>query len=257
LKELLQDALKHITMFDTIEYITLAKEDTALVATGIDVTKSVMVRVVYDDTVAGVENFDRFMCLGQLKFLKRVIEMDQVKDTGTVELIDGASFEGDEIYKGLLFKGKRVKIGYQAVDPKAVKGRNGRKYPQMVDVPASLSIPISPEAASEFKQMSTLQKMMVTKDATIFTTHTVDNNLVLRFPYNDNQIEMIMYENIDGFIDDGLIFESSIAEKAMNMATKSKSSMLNIGGVFMDIHAETDIGKYHIRIPKNSLVKRF
>jgi len=254
LKNILKTTLANMTQFKALEFIIIANnEEGETIATGIDPTKSMMITA----NMGSFTEFDTMMCLGNLNFLKKIFDQEQIMGSkGTMELLEGESFQGDDIFTGIKFAGPRLTINYSAVDPRVLKERARlKKFPPLINkMEGDLVFSVEPTIAEEFRQAAMLQKMMATKDDAVVKIIHDGDNLVFRLPYSSNSIDLIMTTGVkDDTIVNDLRFDAEKMERVIGSILNYANGDLTIGGSFLDIKYTGDGVSYHIRLPKKTI----
>ena len=254
MKNILSDIVKTMSQFDTIEYIVLDKTNGGILATGIDSNKGMVVKGEFPEQ----PDFENNICLGQLKFLRRVLDQEQIQNSdGQVQFDGKEEFEENSYYKDITFKGPRFKVTYNAVGPKTIKSKNKKLYPTIKEIDVDLSVVIESTICEEFKQASALQKMMVnTKEDCVVQILVEDENLVMRFPYSSQKIDLIIEEGVEFSLNKDMLFDVSKIEKAMNVILSNENGKLDIAKNCIDFSTISEEGVYTVRLPKLNTVKR-
>lgn len=254
MKKLMKSMLGNITQFKTVEFVIIKNnDDKETIATGIDVNKSMMITA----NMGNIPEFDTMMCLGNLQFLSRLYDQDQfMDDKGKMDLIAGESFQGDDIYMGITFKGSRLSAKYNAVDPKVVQTRSRiTKFPPVInEMPSDLAFDVGTDLATDFKQASILQKMMATKNTAQVHVAIEDGNLLFRFPYNGNAVDLIMMTDVSDQIASDLRFDAEKLQMIVSSMLNYENGRISIGSSFLDIKYRGDDIDYHIRLPKKVVI---
>jgi len=256
-KNVLKSVLHDMTQYKTLEFIIIKNNDDGrTIATGIDTNRGMMITA----DMGTFSEFDKMICLSNLNFLKKILDQEQIMGAkGKMELVEGESFTGEDIFTGIDFSGPRLSIKYSAVDPRVVqdKARNKKFPPTINEINSDIEFSVEDTLAEDFRQAVQLQKMMAIKEDALVYVKTVDGNLVFGFPYGKNGIDLVMRENIDeNSIAMDLKFDSEKLERAFVSLMNRAEGKILLGASFMDIKYKDEDVAYHIRLPKKSVAKK-
>lgn len=255
MKNILRSTLTNMTQFKSLEFIIIQNNDDGeTIATGIDPKKSMMITA----NLGKHPEFERPLCLGNLNFLKKIFDQEQIMGAnGKMELREGESFQGEDIFEGIKFTGPRLTINYTAVDPRVIKerARISKKFPPVInEMTSDFSFDIETTVAEEFRQAAMLQKMMATKDDAVIRVTNANNNVSFNLPYGQNSIELVMVEGVaDNTIKPDLRFDAEKMERVISSIINYENGKISLGASFIDIKYSGEDVSYHIRLPKKTV----
>lgn len=194
IKERFSILLNHFAIFNKIDYLFIENKNEKTIVTGFSKAKNVMVVAEMPE----LPYFTRKVCFSDLPFLRRLFEMEQVKnDAASIDFIEGKDFEQNDMLERIIIRSPRLNITYATVDPKVVQN----KPPSSVSAKWISSIELAPEQFNEYQEAYSLQKMMAKKEEDQLTKFLfTDGNLIAEMPYTKTEsVSLVFKKNIDEF----------------------------------------------------------
>lgn len=242
MKEFIGDTLSHTLKFDGIHNLLVGNEDKSTVASGFASDKTVLVLAKTDL----IETFDTPVCLGNLKYLGKVLSMDQIKGKqGVAEPKTGPSADGQEIIQEIKFRGPRVSIEYQATDPKVAS----IKRPNIKKMEWAVSAKLEPEHYREYSDAADLLKIVDPK-ADSFTAKTEDGELRFVFEHKSHRTIMAIGTQVEGELKNPVAFAIGKVRSALQLMADAGAGTVDISESAIKFWFKTTQADYTIVIPK-------
>lgn len=115
-KEWIESTLGVFSKFADLTTIHALKEDGALRVVSMGKHKSMMLELKTQDP-----GLPAPICFGNLKYLQKIISIEQVKTSGEVSCNVTKAIDGTDIIKSIDFVAPRLKVRYEATDPRVAE----------------------------------------------------------------------------------------------------------------------------------------
>jgi hypothetical protein len=182
----LADVLDHITKFDTIQFVMINNEGEHTIASGFAKDKQILVLAQSPSK----EEFGTPACLGNLRYLGKILSMEPIRGKeGKVELVYGNGGDGSQIVHKMKFAGPRLKVDYQATDPKV----DSVTRPNIKAMTWAIRCSLEPDHSRQFNDAAGLQAIVDSKND-VFTVSIQDGALTFLFGSAHQKTEMSIAE---------------------------------------------------------------
>lgn len=224
----LANLLGHVTKFDGFEYIKLTSGPDGVGAQSID--KGMACYVSTDPNP--VSGLDVDACLGNLKYLAKVVTIDQFSTKGSsVSLVTGADSTGADAVQSIAFKSPRLSVNYEATDVSMVK----MVIPATDKLVWGDDIELTPEHYKEFSDLNTLQKLADPTNST-FELSKKDGNLVATLGTGAKSAEFVLGA---GNIKNAIKFSNPLFMTLLGIVSSDGGGLLSVCDLAIRVKVES------------------
>lgn len=245
--EILKDLINHAGKFDGVDYLFLNPDfdgDTPI--TKIAAVQKDKSLVIFG-TAKRIEQLEYPACLGGLKFLSKLISMDQIRGAkGSVSVTTRDDGNGGEAVATIDFKGPRVKVPYAATDPRILPFKVPIPKQQKIEV----SVSLEEENCKEFSDVLALQRIKNPKLDEV-SISIADDSLVATFGIGTERAELILVSGIEGELS-STKFNATRVQSALQLASASGKTSVSFNTKLMKLEFSSEHVDYTIYIPCNN-----
>lgn len=227
----IKEILDQIAAFDSIEHVNVEPGDGSVLAYGFATDKTIFVSAE-SPPVEGISNA---ACFGNLSYLHKISGMDQFhSDRATVSADVGASSSGEEVVKRINFLGSRLKVVYEATDPK----NSTSSIPKIKVDDWPVVVEIEPEHKKLFSEAMSLQKIQDPTDDK-FKVRARDGEVRFLFGREGKEIDVLIAQTT-GELERDVPFKSSRVGTILGTLAKASNAKISFAKIAMK--AEMTIG---------------
>lgn len=237
--------LQTFSKFPDIQFIHVSPEEGSTSAGAMTTNNTLLVRV----TSPVEPDVNAKICLGNLKYLSKILSTKQISEHGILQTAIGESLEKEPIVKSIDFTAPRLSIRYHATDPKV-----GGRVMNIKKQDWNASVKLEPSHAAEFSDAVKLQQVM-NPSKNEFKVTQRDGNLVVIFETgeksSDNDISLVLAK-IDGTLPDSYYLNTTNVLSALSLVATADSGTLYFSASVCRVTANVGDHEIEIIIPKNT-----
>lgn len=151
MKQYISEVIDAMARFSDVTHVHIIPSQGSIEASALGKEKTIMVKVV-----APAQPLPAPMCLGNLKYLQRIMSVDLIKSSGAMKFTTGSAMDGTDIVRAIEFSGGNIKIRYETTDPRA----HDLKAPTVKDQAWACSIDLQPSHSKQFGELLSLLKIV-------------------------------------------------------------------------------------------------
>lgn len=247
MKEYISSLIGAMTRFQEITHIHVIPGEGSIEAAAVGRDKSILLKA----TGAPIKEFPAPICLGNLKYLQKILSVEQLKASAGVEFQVGPALDKSEIVRAIDFSGPRLKIRYESTDP-SVGDNNVATIPKILAQDWPCVIKLEPAHHKEFNEAVSLQKITnPTKNE--FKVTSKDGNLVFVFETGersaDKDIELTVGP-AEGELIEPIYFNIGRFASLLSLMSDAKGGILSISKFSLKMEFVLDEQEYLAIMPK-------
>lgn len=244
MKEYITSLLDGMTRFPEISHIQIVPSEGSILAAAVGKERSIVIQVVGSPQ----PEINATMCLGNLKYLQKILSIEQIKNGATAQCSVGDSYDKSmQIVRNIDFAGPRLKIRYETTDPKAADS-----IPKLLINEWESSITLEPAHSKEFNEGLSLQKIL-NPSKNEFKIANREGNMYFVFETGERSAEKdveLLVGAADGVMTDPLYINTSRFSSSLSLASEASSSKLSTSKHAIKLEFTLDNQEYLIVIPK-------
>lgn len=243
MKEYISKIIDAMTKFSEIVHVHITPSEGCTEASAMGKEKSIMVKITSPS-----QPLSDPLCLGNLKYLQKILSLEQIKNGGTIKFTTGESSDKQiNIVRAIDFHGPRMKIRYETTDPRAGDTAPPRLNQQNWDC----SIVLQPSHSKEFNDAMALHKL-VDPTKTVFRIN-VENGMASFIFESGGGIQLDITDNVTGEFPDspgGYYIDMNRFSSALSLASGAESSKMSFSRGAAKMEFSLGDNEFLIVIPK-------
>lgn len=237
--------LQTFSKFPDIQFIHVVPGDGSTTAGAMTTNNTLLVKV----TSPSEPDLSAKICLGNLKYLSKILSTKQISEHGVLKTAIGESLEKEQIVKSIDFTAPRLSIRYHATDPKV-----GGRVMNIKQQDWAATVKVEPSHAAEFADAVKLQQVM-NPSKNEFKVTERDGNLVVIFETgeksSDNDIALVLAK-IDGALPDSYYLNTTNVLSALSLVATADSGTMHFSASVCRVTADAGDHEIEVVIPKNT-----
>lgn len=245
MKTYIASILQTFSKFPDVQHIQVIPSPSSTVAAAAVLGNIALIKV----TSPAKPEVPAKMCLGNLKYLSKILSTKQVSEHAELKATIGESIEKEEIVQSIDFIAPRMKIRYQATDPKAAG-----KIPTLKSQDWVATIALQPSHYSEFSDAVKLQQVMAPQKNE-FKIGQKDEYLTITLETGERSSEAdigLTFGAVEGSLPKSYYLNTSMFLAGLSLAQSADSAKVMFSASVCRIAITSGDDEIEIVIPKQA-----